>query len=87
MVRNGGADALIQRYIEPDPLRTSRADARLKDSKVAVWALAGYFQNGSEDLAQAAVDYHLSIDQIEAAFAYYQRHRAVIDDRLHANAL
>lgn len=80
-----GADELIERYIEPNPLTGSKAEARLRDSKVAVWALAGYLQNGESDLARAAMDYHLPREAIEAALEYYRRHKVLIDDRVAAN--
>jgi uncharacterized protein (DUF433 family) len=79
------ADELIERYIEPDPSKGSKAEARLRDSKVAVWALAGYLQDGESDLARAATDYHLPREAVEAAREYYRRHKGVIDDRVAAN--
>lgn len=80
-------DELIDRYIEMDPLKGSRAEARLRGSKVAGWALAGYLQDGESDLARAATDYQLPREAVEAARAYYRRHKGLIDDRVAANVL
>ncbi len=73
---------LIARYI------VSSADgtpdrARLAGSGVEVWALIGYLRAYSVD--ETAVDYDLPRAAVEAALAYYDRHRAVIDARLTLN--
>ena len=79
------ADELIARYIELHPFRGSKAEARLKDSKVAIWALASYFQNEENGGAEAASAYDLPREAVAAALEYYRRHRALIDDRVAAN--
>jgi uncharacterized protein (DUF433 family) len=38
------------------------------------------------DLAQVARDYDVPVEAVEAVYAYYQRHRPVIDARIAANA-
>ena len=81
------AEKLIERYVELDPLRPGKSEARLKEHHISVWALAGYFQEGNSDLERAARDFGLPREAVEAAFEFYKRHRAIIDDRVAANAL
>ncbi len=74
---------LIARYI------VSSADgtpdrARLAGSGVEVWALIGYLRAYSVD--ETAVDYDLPREAVEAALAYYEQNRGIIDARLAANA-
>ena len=70
---------LIARYIAADPL--GRADrAPIAGSGVEVWALIAYLR--AFDIAQTAADYDLPGEAVEAALAYYERHRQVIDARL-----
>ncbi len=85
MVLQEQPQQLIARWIEPHPWKRSVADARLKDYKIAVWALIGGLRMRGGDIAQAAEDYRIPREAMEAALAYYQQHRAVIDDRLVAN--
>ena len=79
-------DELITQYIEPNPHYPEIAEARLKRYGVAVWALIGQLPAREHDLAQVARDYDVPIAAMEAAYAYYQRYRAVIDARIAANA-
>ena len=79
-------DELITQYIEPNPHYPGIAEARLKRYGVAVWALIGQLPARANDLAQVARDYDVPLEAVEAAYAYYQRHRAVIDARIGANA-
>ena len=79
-------DELITQYIEPNPHYPGIAEARLKRYGVAVWALIGQLPARANDLAQVARDYDVPLEAVEAAYAYYQRHRAVIDARIAANA-
>lgn len=80
-------DRLIERHIDPnwDRYPGRRADARLLDSGVPVWALIGQLEAGGGDLDQVAADYNLPLEAVEAALAYYRRHRALIDARLLLN--
>ena len=80
-------DALITQYIEENPLRPGPADARLKESGVAVWALISYLERAvGGDIEQAASDYEVPVPAVEAARAYYRRNRALIDARIALNA-
>jgi uncharacterized protein (DUF433 family) len=77
---------LIAGYIEPNPNRPGAANARIIGYAVSVWALVGYLEAVPGDVARVAHDYHVPIEAVEAALAYYRQHRELIDDRLAANA-
>ena len=85
MVRQEPAQQLVARWIEPHPWKGSAAEARLKDSKIAVWAIIGQLRAEGRDVPRVAEDYEIPVEAVEAALAYYHQHRAVIDDRLRAN--
>lgn len=79
-------DELIQREIEEDPYSPGPADVRLRRSGVHVWAIVGhYLFAAGQDQRTVARDYQISPEEVDAALAYYNRHRAVIDGRLAAN--
>jgi uncharacterized protein (DUF433 family) len=78
-------DALIEKWIEPDPNRPGAAHYWLKGYGVHVWALVGHFK-GVGDVATVAKDYDVPVESVEAVLAYYKRHKAVIDDRIAWNA-
>ena len=81
-------NALIQRYIEENPLQPGPADARLKDYGTALWALISYLDRAVDgDIEQAAVDYDVPVEAVHAALAYYRRHQAPIDARILLNAV
>ena len=77
--------ALITRHIEQHPRRRGEAEARLADSKIAVWAIVGYLRMVDGDVDRVASDYDLPRAAVEAALASYRRHRAPLDARLAAN--
>jgi uncharacterized protein (DUF433 family) len=80
-------DAQIARYIEEAPDYPGPAGARLIDSGVPVWALIGYYQKAvNQDLDRVASDYGVSRAAVQAALAYYRRHKPFIDGRIAANA-
>jgi hypothetical protein len=83
-------DALISRWIEPDPHKGSKAEYRVAGRGVQVWALAAYFRTADgpspEFLNDAARAYEIPIEAAQAAFDFYRRHQSVIDDRMDANA-
>ena len=80
------ARALIKRYVEPNPHRPGVEDARLVHYGVPVWALVGHYHAVGRDAAQVAEDYELPRAAVDAALAYYSKHKAVIDARIAANA-
>lgn len=77
-------DDLIARWIEPDPLKASKAEARLVGYGIHLWALVGYW-NSFGDIAEVAAAYHIPVKAVEAAMAYYRRHEGLIDDRIESN--
>ena len=78
-------DALIARYIEPNPHRPGLGDARLVDYGVSIWALVGYLAAVHGDVAQTAAAYAVPAEAVEAARAYYDRYKSFIDARIAAN--
>lgn len=78
-------DALIAAYIEPNPHHAGADEARLKQFGVSVWAIIDKYQTAKGDIAQVARQYDVPVEAIEAAVAYYAKHRAVIDNRRAAN--
>jgi uncharacterized protein (DUF433 family) len=79
-------DDLIERYIDPASRRRGAAEARIAGAGVHVWALVGAWLDEGEDAGQVAADYGLPREAVEAALAYYDRHRAVIDAQLTLHA-
>ncbi len=78
-------DDLIEHYIELNPQRPGVAEARLTMLHVPVWALIGYLQTPGADVARVAEDYDVPVAAVEAAQAYYGRHKDLIDARIAAN--
>ena len=77
---------LIERWIEQSPRGSDPAEARLVAFGIPVWALVGYLEAVENDVARVADDYEVPREAVEAALAYYRRHREVIDARTAANA-
>jgi uncharacterized protein (DUF433 family) len=77
--------ALIDRWIVEDQYRPGIADVRIRNHWQHVWALVGHAKATDFDPAQVAFDYDIPSEAVEAAFAFYARHRQIIDDRLRAN--
>ena len=79
------ASALIDAWIEPDPYRSGKAEARVREYGVHVWALIGHMPIATWDAEEVARAYAIPIDAARAAHAYYARHAAVIEARIEAN--
>ena len=77
---------LIDRFIEDDP-RGGCADARVIGYAVPVWALVGDWQANGRDIDLVASGYQLPREAVQAALAFYERHRDVIDARMQANVV
>lgn len=77
-------EELITRYIEPHPQYPGMDEARLKEYGVSVWALVAYRDAVDGDVSRVAEAYFVPDEAVEAAFAYYRRHKAVIDARIAA---
>ena len=76
---------LIHKYIEQDPYRPGKADARIKNEGVHVWALIGHMPEERRDATEIALAYRLPLEAVHAAIAFYERYRCIIDDRIAAN--
>lgn len=76
---------LVTRWIEPHPWKGGAAEALLRDSGIAVWAIVGYLGGEAGDPAAAAEAYDIPVEAVEAALAYYREHRGALDERLAAN--
>ncbi|MDQ2785055.1 MAG: hypothetical protein M3Y58_08640 [Chloroflexota bacterium] len=79
------SDALVVAYIEQNPDRPGKDEARLKPYGVSVWAIIGYWQASKGDNRETAAGYDVPIEAVEAAVAYYERYKIIIDNRLDAN--
>ncbi|MGH2460398.1 MAG: hypothetical protein ACRDIY_16210 [Chloroflexota bacterium] len=79
---------LIDAFIDPDTDRYpgGQADARLRLSGISVWALIGYLRVVDGNVERAAQDYAVPLEAVQAALAYYRRHRSLIDARLLLNS-
>ena len=76
---------LISRYIEPNPNKPWLSEAWLIDSSIPVWALIGALPAVDGDLTKLAASYDVPLEAVEAAMAFYRRHKCVIDARLEEN--
>jgi uncharacterized protein (DUF433 family) len=75
-------DRLIAEHIEFNSrLKAGRGDARLRGSKVPVWAIVGYLR-AVPDIDQVAKDYDIPVDEVRAAQAFYRRYTFDVDARL-----
>jgi uncharacterized protein (DUF433 family) len=79
-------ERLIARWIEPSPYLPGVDEARIRETGVPVWALIGYLPAVGDDPARVAHDYELPVEAVQAALAYYRKHRPAIDARLAQNA-
>jgi uncharacterized protein (DUF433 family) len=77
---------LIETFVERDPYAPEVEEARIVGYGVPVWALVGHAQATGGDSEEVARDYDLPREAVEAAMAYYRRHKAAIDTRIAANA-
>lgn len=78
-------DALIARHIGPHPANPGLEEYWLPEPGVPVWAIIGAYMAEQGNVDEVAAAYQLSREQVEAAVAYYQRHRPLIDNRLAQN--
>jgi len=73
--------------IEPHPHKRGVSESLLvfDDVAIPVWALAGYYQVVSVNLDRLAADYDIPREAAGVAIAFYEQHRAEIDDRIAQN--
>lgn len=79
------ARELIKQYIEPNRHKPGIDEAVIVGTGIPVWALVGYSRGVNGNLAEVAADYLLPLEAVEAAMAYYEQHKAIIDNRMAAN--
>ncbi len=79
------ADALIAQYIGPHPSDRGLANYWLVDAGVAVWAIIGTLEANHGHAEDVAAMYEIPREAVEAAEAFYARHREIIDDRIAQN--
>jgi len=78
-------EELIAQYIAPHPKKPGADQAIIAGHDVSVWALIGYLHGTSESVPNVAADYDLPVEAMEAAMAYYQQYKALIDSRIAVN--
>ena len=76
----------IAHHIEEDPEHRGPARARLRDSGVEVWVLVAQLPAMDGDPVRLAEAYGVPVEAVEAALAYYRRHKRVIDAQIVLNA-
>jgi uncharacterized protein (DUF433 family) len=74
---------LIARYIAPDPHKAGIYNAIIAPYGVSVWIIVARFEtvNGG-DIDEAAAEYDLPREAVEAALAYYEQHGPAIDAKI-----
>jgi uncharacterized protein (DUF433 family) len=79
-------DELIAKWIEPNPNKPRAEEAVVRDYFISVWAIIGYYDAYHGDIGRVAQAYAIPREPVEAAVAYYRRHKCAIDNRIEANA-
>ena len=79
-------DQLIASYIESNPHRPGLEDVRLREFGVPVWALIGHLHGVRWDISRTARDYRVPVEAVNAAVAYYKKHKLLIEARIDANS-
>ncbi|MGH2585195.1 MAG: hypothetical protein ACRDJE_09795 [Dehalococcoidia bacterium] len=78
-------EELIAKHIEPNPNKPGADEVRIKGYLTPVWALIGDYRGQGGDIGAVARGYRVPVEVVEAALAYYRKHREIIDNRLAAN--
>ena len=78
---------LIEQHVDLDTDRYpgGRADARLRESGVSVWAIVAFLDVYEGNLDKVIEHFELSREEIEAALAYYRRNKRYVDARIILN--
>jgi uncharacterized protein (DUF433 family) len=77
-------DQLIARHITFRDRYDDLDDARLAECGAPVWVIIDYLNAEQGDIARVAAAYRTSEAEVEAALAYYRRHKPLIDARIEA---
>jgi hypothetical protein len=78
-------DALIARHVGPYPANAGLDEYWLLEPGAPVRAIVGTYNAEGGNADEVAAAYHIPREQVDAALAYYERHRALIDNRLAQN--
>ena len=74
------ADATsFKEWIELDPHRPGRHQARFVETGTHVWIVLGALRRTGGDIATVASEWALSEEAVRAAVRYYQRHQELFD--------
>jgi uncharacterized protein (DUF433 family) len=75
---------LIEKHIDLnyDRYPYRRADAWLRKSGVSIWVVVRNLDMYRGDRDQVARDFELTQEEIDAALAYYRRHKKYVDARI-----
>ncbi len=78
---------LVERFIDQDVdhYPGGRADARLHDSGVSVWAIVAFLRVYDNDHHRVAEHFDLSHEEVEAALVYYRLNKPYVDARITLN--
>jgi uncharacterized protein (DUF433 family) len=77
---------LIEKHVDLNYDRYGgRADARLKQPGISVWAIVAYLGVYEGDVDKVAWHFELSEEEMEAALAYYRRNKKYVDARVLLN--
>ena len=84
-VGDDGLEALIEKYVDPDPHGFGIAEATIKERGVPVWVIVGEIQRVEGDLCEVPGIFRISLDSVRGALAYYWRNRMMIRARIALN--
>jgi uncharacterized protein (DUF433 family) len=78
---------LVEEHIDGDFDRYAggRADARLRESGVSVWAIVSFLKVYSGNVTKVAEHFDLTREEVEGALAYYRLNKSFIDARVALN--
>lgn len=85
MVAGATEQALIARWIAPNPYKPGPAEAWIGPYGLSVWRTIAYLELNGWDISDAAPDYEIPPEAIKAAVAYYRQHEDAIDARITIN--
>jgi len=80
-------EQLVERHIDGDFDRYAggRADARLRESGVSVWAIVSFLKVYNDSVTKVAEHFDLKQEEVEGALAYYRLNKPFIDARVALN--
>lgn len=81
------ASAEYEKYIEVTTKPGTRGEPVIRGKGFPVWSIVGYYLATGGKTQTMIEDYggELTIEEIDAAMAYYKQHQDVIDAKLRAN--